>query len=83
MNDTVPPPSSRFERPFVPQPSLSACLRAISASAVYRTFIIHLVVMIPATVLMCVFAIELEGALRFDWPLGQTPSLGLGAGSLL
>lgn len=86
MKDTAAGPASRHIRPNVVAPGLAACLGAIRAPAVYRNFIIHLVVMIPATVVMCWVALQLDAWWGWGWAIGPRLSqlagglsLGLGA----
>ena len=82
MNDAAPAPDSRFDRPHVDAPGVGSCLAAVRSPAVYRNFLIHILVMIPATVAMCAVALQIDGVVGWSWPLAADLSLGLGVLSL-
>jgi protein-S-isoprenylcysteine O-methyltransferase Ste14 len=68
-------------------PGVAACLAAIRRPELYRNFAIHLFVMAPAVVLMCLFARWVDRALGLErlvgWPLaGWLGAAMIGVGGL-
>jgi protein-S-isoprenylcysteine O-methyltransferase Ste14 len=74
-------PPTPVERPHISRPGVATCFGAISSPALYRNFVIHLSVMIPATVLMCWFAKKIDQLAGWSWPIAVPPSIALGGAS--
>ncbi|MBL8618392.1 MAG: hypothetical protein JNM72_22450 [Deltaproteobacteria bacterium] len=83
---TLPPPSlapplSQASRPALPRhPPLAACMAAIRHPALYKNFMVHIFVMLPAAMLMCWIGLRVDAALGLA-PLltaAQRVPLGLG-----
>lgn len=72
---TPPPPP----RELVRRPTFRACLAAIKAPELYRNFAIHLFVMFPAAVVMCVIGARIDAVLGLPPLLPWPERLALGS----
>ena len=78
----VPAADDVAGRTLVRRPSLSACFAAIRAPELYRNFAIHLFVMLPAAVVMCLIGRRLDVELGWDPLLDGAAATVVGLGAI-